>query len=187
MLCPSGARQAGVGQSTLESATIRNMGKLTVFFLLIAFALLNTACVSGSRLTSTPTVPVPATASATLDALHPTDTAALTPTESATAFIFSNRVQPRERFCPDAPATRLILQERGRVTDEDDRALRMRESPGTDNPIVAQIPVGGVFFVLEGAVCEEVYAWYRVRYRGDEGWIAEGDLEVYYVEPYLPG
>jgi hypothetical protein len=63
----------------------------------------------------------------------------------------------------------------------------MRESAGTDAKIVAQIPINNTFLVLEGPVCAEKYAWFYVRYRNQEGWIAEGDAKLYYVEPYLPG
>jgi uncharacterized protein YraI len=73
------------------------------------------------------------------------------------------------------------------VLEDDPRALRMRAAPGTQHPIVAQIAVGSLFFVLEGPVCGESYAWYRVRYQGEEGWVAEGDGSQYYAEPYLPG
>jgi hypothetical protein len=146
--------------------------------LLALFAACLAAC--DARPTPTPTRTPPAAATEA-----PLATAQ-TPTDTPTPFSFPAAVQ-REPTCPDAPVTRLILQERGRVLDDDPRALRMRSNPGTENPIVAQIPIGGVFLVLEGPVCGEAYAWYRVRYRGTEGWVAEGDSEQYYVEPYLPG
>jgi len=87
--------------------------------------------------------------------------------------------------CPRAPQTRLIIQERARVTDTE--SLNLRAGPGTDFEILARIEPGNDFFVLEGPTCAEVYSWYRVRHRRQEGWIAEGDLETYYVTPYLPG
>jgi hypothetical protein len=88
--------------------------------------------------------------------------------------------------CPDAPPTRLILNQRGRVLPDDPRPINMRAEPGTDSTLITSITIMEVFFVLEGPVCDGEYAWYKVQYDGDEGWIAEGDLSSYYVEPYLP-
>jgi uncharacterized protein YraI len=73
------------------------------------------------------------------------------------------------------------------VLDDDDRDLRMRAGPGTTYEIVAQIEVNQVFLVLDGPQCAEGYTWFLIRYRGNEGWIAEGSSEGYFVEPYLPG
>jgi hypothetical protein len=90
-------------------------------------------------------------------------------------------------FCPGAPKERLILQERGRVLPDDPRPINMRSEPGVDNDVLVQIPIRAVFYVLEGPLCEGDFTWYKIRYLGREGWIAEGDLTSYYVEPYLPG
>lgn len=89
--------------------------------------------------------------------------------------------------CPGAPETRLILYERGRVSDRDPDALNLRAGPGTNFSILDRMPPGVVFFVLEGPICAQSYAWYRVDFRGEEGWIAEGDRGRYYVDPYPPG
>jgi hypothetical protein len=112
----------------------------------------------------------------------------VTPTQvtTPTPFVFPVAV-PATPVCPEAPRTRLIIQERGRVMDDDPRALRMRSGPGTGNDIIDQLPINSVFLVLEGPVCGEDYAWWRVRHRNKEGWIAEGEPNYYYVEPYLPG
>ena len=97
-------------------------------------------------------------------------------------------IQRRDFACENAPMTYLILNERGQVTDTDDEeTLNLRSGPGTDYRILEQIEQLEVFFVLDGPVCAEDYAWYRVLYAGQEGWIAEGDFEQYYAEPYLPG
>lgn len=95
---------------------------------------------------------------------------------------------PAPPACADAPETRLILHERGVVSDEDTRALRVREQPGTEGTkILDLLEVYEMFYVLEGPRCADGFAWFRVRGAKVEGWIAEGDFEVYYVEPYLPG
>ena len=88
--------------------------------------------------------------------------------------------------CPSAPPTRLIVQERGQVTDTDER-LNLRVGPGIDFRILTLIEPLEVFIVLEGPRCADGYAWYQIDYQGREGWIAEGDLNQYYAEPYLTG
>lgn len=90
-------------------------------------------------------------------------------------------------FCPGAPRQRLIVHERGRVLLDDPRPINLRFQPGTSAAILIRISTGEIFYVLEGPVCNGDFAWYRIRYGTREGWIAEGDLTSYYVEPYLPG
>jgi hypothetical protein len=63
----------------------------------------------------------------------------------------------------------------------------MREAPGTGASVIAQIPAGGVVYVLEGPQCSALYAWYRVEYQGVAGWVAEGDDTAYFIEEYPPG
>jgi hypothetical protein len=99
-----------------------------------------------------------------------------------------------EPICPGAPPTRLIPGERGRVSIDDPRPLNIRSGPGTSNEVIGQIPARGIFFVIEGPRCSQRYAWYRIAYREGEsdedvitGWIAEGDLNGYFVEVYPPG
>ena len=71
--------------------------------------------------------------------------------------------------CAPAPPSRLILRERARVSMDDPRPLNMRDGAGTSHAVIAQIPAGGVFYVLEGPSCGQNYAWYRVEYQGDRG------------------
>ncbi len=89
--------------------------------------------------------------------------------------------------CAPAPRSRLILHERARVSVSDPRPLNLRSGIGTGSDVVAQIPAGAVFYVLEGAACSQNYAWFRIEYNGRTGWIAEGDSSAYYVEVYPPG
>jgi uncharacterized protein YraI len=89
--------------------------------------------------------------------------------------------------CDGLPSTRLIVQERGYVTEEDTKPLNLRAGPGTDFRIFTRLEVGDVFTVLEGPVCGGDYVWYRVQHEALDGWIAEGDFSVYYVAPYFPG
>jgi hypothetical protein len=108
-------------------------------------------------------------------------TAIAVPTVSPTPTII------RVGDCPTAPRSRLILQERGRVTDENDDRLRIRSGPGIEYDQLILMNPRDLFFVLGGPTCADGYAWYRVRHGRIEGWVAEGDDEGYFAEPYLPG
>lgn len=103
----------------------------------------------------------------------------------------STLAQDEGDSCLNLLPTRLILHERGRVSDNDPNPLNMRQNAGTNHARIGSIPVGGVFYVLEGFECTAQYTWYRVEYRGAggtlNGWIAEGDNEYYFVEPYPLG
>jgi uncharacterized protein YraI len=81
----------------------------------------------------------------------------------------------------------MIVNEPGRVTDDDLRPLNIRNGPSTEYRILGRLEVGNVFLVLDGPQCSSNYVWYFIRRGNLEGWIAEGDSVSYYIEPYLPG
>jgi len=87
--------------------------------------------------------------------------------------------------CPFALPVRLTAGGLARVRTDDPRQMNVRLGPSTDYRLAGQIEPGEVFSVLEGPLCAESYAWYRVQYGEIEGWIAEGDTN-YFVEPYTP-
>lgn len=114
----------------------------------------------------------------------------LVPENTATATeTISSSPSPASRIknCPGAPPIRLIIQERGRVLNDDNRTLNLRDGPGVNAKIITRIEPEQLFFVLSGPECDGAYAWFRVQYGSRTGWIAEGDNDSYYVEPYLPG
>jgi hypothetical protein len=84
--------------------------------------------------------------------------------------------------CPGFLPSRLVVGQKGRVTPGDPN--RLRQSPGNTR-IVGQIPGGEIFDVLEGPACVDGKAWWRVHWSGIEGWTAEGENSVYWLEPYL--
>lgn len=129
------------------------------------------------------------TACAPPSAAQPTTVQSLQPAplSTPTPYVMPTPLPTALPLCPAAPKERLILQERGRVLPDDPRPINLRAAAGIDNRVVTQIPIRAVFYVLEGPRCEGEFAWYRVRYDQREGWIAEGDLTSYYVEPYLVG
>lgn len=93
--------------------------------------------------------------------------------------------------CRGLLPARLVPYERGRVSSDDPRPLNVREGPGTNFAILGQLPVGALFYVIEGPQCSDLYTWFRIAYRQEgetrRGWIAEGDSSSYFVELYPPG
>lgn len=89
--------------------------------------------------------------------------------------------------CDDAPPQRLIVLERGQVTDDDDETLNLRSGPGVSFEIITALDPGALFFVLDGPTCTDGFLWYRVQHDTFTGWLAEGDTEAYYTIPYLTG
>ncbi|MDX2161923.1 MAG: SH3 domain-containing protein [bacterium] len=89
--------------------------------------------------------------------------------------------------CAGVLPSRLIVRERARVSPVGDESpLNVRENPGTDNERIGTIPIGGVFYVLDGPECTTTYTWYLVTYQGIVGWVAEGSASTYFTEPYPP-
>ena len=87
----------------------------------------------------------------------------------------------------DVPRTRMIVGEHGIVLDDDPRPLNVRVEPGTEHEIVDILEIGEVFLVLDGPQCHGEYVWYYIQRGNLRGWIAEGDMALYYIAPYLPG
>ncbi|MDQ7036525.1 MAG: SH3 domain-containing protein [Anaerolineae bacterium] len=85
--------------------------------------------------------------------------------------------------CKGFMPSRLTIGEQARVTPG--ASNRLRSNPSTNASIVGQIPGEGIFFVLEGPVCDEGngIAWWRVEYQGITGWTAEGQGGDYWTEP----
>lgn len=117
--------------------------------------------------------------------ITPTAVRVVTFAPTNTAFVVPSPPPAPTATCPGAPREQLVLGERGRVLPDDPRPVNVRTEAGTDSRILTQMPINAIFTVLEGPLCKDNYSWYRVSYRESDGWIAEGDLTSYYVEPYL--
>ena len=95
----------------------------------------------------------------------PTFAASITPLPTRTPVnVQAVRVSPT-LACEDAPRTRLIIGERGRVLDDDEEPLNVRPQPGTNegNDPIGILQVLDIFEVLDGPRCAGQYAWYYVR------------------------
>ena len=89
-----------------------------------------------------------------------------------------------QETCPSAPQSRLIIGEQGQVSDAG--ANNLRSQPSTNGLRNGQIPAGGIFIVLEGPVCADGFAWWRVDYNGLIAWTAEGQGDEYWLNPLGP-
>lgn len=83
--------------------------------------------------------------------------------------------------CTIAMPPRLQVGASARVTPGP--ANNLRETPDTNAAIIAEIPGGGVFKVLDGPRCAGGMAYWQVQYNGIVGWTAEGRDGAYWLEP----
>ncbi|MEO1164489.1 MAG: serine/threonine-protein kinase [Chloroflexota bacterium] len=84
--------------------------------------------------------------------------------------------------CPGLLTSRLYVGELARVT-LDEGQNRLRAGTTREAVVVDAIPEGGVFEVLAGPVCDDIFTWYQVRWDDRVGWTAEGDPDEYWLEP----
>lgn len=107
------------------------------------------------------------------------------PTQAATLTPSTTQPEtPQQVACPGFLPSRLLVGEQGRVVPGPANNLRSEPASGTQQ--LAEIPGGATFLVLEGPLCAQGLAWWRVDYRGQIGWTAEGSDDVYWLEPAGP-
>lgn len=83
--------------------------------------------------------------------------------------------------CPGALVSRLSVGGFGVVTPG--QANNVRAQSSVSGSRLGTIPAGGRFDVLEGPVCSDGYAWWRVRYGTLTGWTAESNDQYYFLAP----
>ncbi|MBI1280833.1 MAG: protein kinase [Anaerolineaceae bacterium] len=133
--------------------------------------------------TDTPTSTPTYTPTATFT-LTPTFT--ITPTDMPTVPpLPPTPTTPNIVSCPGALKSYLYPGVVGYVLGGDPLPVNVRSGPSKSGQKLAQIPVGGRFTVLDGPNCNEDKAWFRVRLENgvQDGWIAEGDENGYFVSP----
>jgi dipeptidyl aminopeptidase/acylaminoacyl peptidase len=94
--------------------------------------------------------------------------------------------------CPNAPRTRLQVGNTARTSYSDGTPTRLRSKPEVNGNVVDNLPEGTEFEIVDGPVCalrpqgkgSFVYWQVNIPSRKVEGWIAEGDLDGYYIEPW---
>lgn len=142
-----------------------------------AAALVNT----GGNLAAVPIVPPPTDTPTYTPTITPTSTLMPLPTTASPSETPAGLVN-----CPGALPSRLVPGGHGIVSELDPLPVNVRSGPSTTQPRVAQIPIRSTFDVLEGPVCAQNMAWYRIRTASRiEGWIAEGDI-AYFADPLPP-
>jgi hypothetical protein len=82
-----------------------------------------------------------------------------------------------------AAAPRLTIGGQGRVLPGLPNVIRNNPWKGGDSKVLAQIPAGGVFAVLDGPHCSNNIYWWWVNYNGVIGWTGESELTTYWLEP----
>jgi hypothetical protein len=91
--------------------------------------------------------------------------------------------------CPGAPPQRVAIGDHARVTFTNGTALNVRQNPG--GTIVAIFPEGTEFDVIGGPQCQSNFSWWRIQGQLEGttfvGWVAEGDFDDYYLEPFANG
>jgi len=121
----------------------------------------------------------------------PTETSSPTLTPMPTKTFTITPIQPFS--CPQAPPSRVEIDDSARVTFTDGRPLRVRSSPELrEDNILVQIPEGTLIKIFEGPVCaqhpdsnEAFIFWYiKIKPSGLRGWVAEGESKMYYLEKY---
>jgi tetratricopeptide (TPR) repeat protein len=85
-------------------------------------------------------------------------------------------------YCPNASQTRLFVGGSGSVIPGLG-ANNIRGSAGLKSESIGTLAEGDTFTVTAGPVCVDSLVWWQVESQGISGWTAEGDGDVYWLEP----
>ncbi|MCC7209733.1 MAG: toll/interleukin-1 receptor domain-containing protein [Anaerolineae bacterium] len=111
----------------------------------------------------------------------PGDVASETPDVTPTAERLPNTPAPG---CSNAPAPRLVVGQRGRVTPGLDNLVNDRPARIASGAVeVVRMSAGTEFDVLDGPVCADGLIWWQILHSGYYGWTAEGEGGQYWLEP----
>ncbi len=89
-------------------------------------------------------------------------------------------------WCPNLLPSRIVVGRQARVTPG--KPNRLRDSPALAGKLLATMPAEEVIKVLEGPRCTpDGIVWWKVDFQGLIGWTAEGQANIYYLEPWPPG
>ncbi len=87
--------------------------------------------------------------------------------------------------CVGAPVSRVKVGEVITVSADDPRPLNVRIQPSLQAEVLARLDPGTTTLIVSGPVCEASYLWWQVLLDdGSQGWVAEGDADTYYIEPF---
>lgn len=125
--------------------------------------------------------PIQATEEAAAEAPNPTEEVTAVATETIVV-TEEGTIAPVD--CPNSPPPRLEVGGQAQVASGFGFS-NLRANPESSD-IITEIPRGNTFAVLEGPVCGVGLerSWWRVRYQGEIGWVAEGTgTETYWLVP----
>ncbi len=87
-------------------------------------------------------------------------------------------------YCDDTPPSQIQVGIPARVAPIDGTPLNMRVLPGSR--VLRQINDNDTFDVIGGPTCQGGFTWWQIRLEnGAQGWVAEGTLEDYFIEPLV--
>lgn len=123
-----------------------------------------------------------ATSSLTLiptNTLLPSSTPTLTFTPLPT---LTPTIDAQTIVCNLAPKTRLQMNQSARVIYGE--GVRLREMPGFNGAVLEMVAAGIIVRTISLPVCRDDILWWEVKLEsGQTGWIAEGQPDLYYLEP----
>ena len=93
--------------------------------------------------------------------------------------------------CLDAPPSRVQVGDMARITFTDGTSTWLRSEPQVGDNVVEKLAEGTEFEIISGPECtprsgnDGSYVYWEVNIPSKSltGWVAEGDLENYYIEP----
>jgi hypothetical protein len=100
---------------------------------------------------------------------------------SATPGVFPAVSAPGRTTCPGFVESRLWPNSYARVTPGD--ANNLRAEAATTSALLGTIAAEDFLAVIEGPICAENMAWWKVQYKGQIGWTSEGQGSTYWLEP----
>jgi hypothetical protein len=86
--------------------------------------------------------------------------------------------------CEGSLPARLKKGMTGEVLPQPPTPSNLRAQPSRSANVVARIPPGTTFAVLEGPRCSGGIVWYQTRYNNVTGWLAEGIGREYFIGPF---
>jgi hypothetical protein len=99
------------------------------------------------------------------------------------ALVLMNGVVGAQDDCAAALLPRLTVGSSAMVSFTDGSPLNVRDAATRGGTVLAQIPEGSQFTVIEGPTCADGIYWWRIQAEGAAGWVAESVDRVYLVEP----
>jgi len=93
--------------------------------------------------------------------------------------------------CPLAPNPRVKVGDTARITFTTGQRTRLRSAPEAGDNVAAMLAEGTEFKIVEGPICyprpdtNQAYVYWKVSLlsTSQEGWLAEGDFDSYFIEP----